>query len=1309
MAGELDFRVSLQIEDLKKEVQKVQTELGKIGKTADTESKKIDSMFVSAGKGFATYFSARLLFDYAKQVALVRGEFQQLSVGFETMLKNKAQADQLMREVVEFAATTPLTLLGVGQGAKQLLAYGIAAEDVVDTLSSLGDIASGLKIPLGDMAYLYGTTMVQGRLYTRDLLQFTTRGIPLIEELAAVLKVNKNEVQGLVTAGRVGFPEVQKAIENMTSETGKFYNLMEKNSKTITGQISNLGDAFDVMLNNIGEANEGVIGSAIGGARYLIEHYEEIAKVLGLLVTMYGSYKAAVILTAAAQRASVAAGAIQGWIQLSRVVGTATTAQKAFNLAVKANPLGLIASAIATVVTAFILFNRETKTAADKLEDLEKATNDYAKSTKNLDSLIKDYENLSKKTSLSADETKRLNDSTRELANTVPDAVTEFNSMNNTLDLSIEKLKEYSTSRKESLARVLESSIEDNQKELEILNKQIALQRQIAEEGSTVTPITFPSRGGYTTVNQTNTFNSKERLEADEERQELEKRRDDLLSKIDQGKKTLNNIQGQQVQAEVKSYQEINKEIKVTSDNIKLLQNNLIDLREGRINSSDLLGDIKEIEAEIKSNQENLATLTGEKIKKENSDKLEEDRRKLADEAEQMQLDIDQARIDAMKDGLEKTLAQNELNFRKELSQINSQRREREAELKKAGVASDDSSYYQAMEKAATLGYQKANKIALDQEKEKNEELIREFETYQEKRLRIEEEYKVKIDKLQKAGGSSENIRVAEEERDFQLSRLDDEIASREASFRVWAEQIANIGLEQLVSSLESAKTALGTAQEYNLSDNEQAVLRAKINALESQIESLKARAESAPERGVKEWADTLKVMNQVQEQVGYMISDFEGLDDSTKLILQSATNVAGGIIGMITGMKELGIEGENALQGVGRAAVTLSVIGAGVQILSTVFNLFKKNAEVEEQAQQRVREITQSKIDQQRIYNQLLLEQNLLLEEAENIFGSNQITKAANAFSVYKDYIEQYKTELNKLGDAQVVIGVHTAPSGFLSLGKKQVDIYQKIGDAYDDLITKEGYLNIERAKAILQTEKMSDADRELLQTLLDLNDAAIKAQEELSKYLQDTFGSLGNDILDSLTTAITDGADAWTEFGKAGSKVLEDLGQQIAYTLFFSDQFDQLQKQLEEVYASGASESEIGKMAQEVVGFFYQGIGSQLDLAQGWMEQWQKQAEASGFDLWAGNAVREGASRGIASISQDSADELNGRFTTIQMHTMNISETVSLLAQNSQIQLNHLAAIETNTDRLSNIERDMSSIKSGINTMTTEGILLR
>ena len=270
-----------------------------------------------------------------------------------------------MSQLIKTAATTPFGVSDISNAARQLLAYGVEADKVNETLIRLGDIAAGLSIPIGDLAYLYGTTMVQGRMYTADLNQFLGRGIPLGEELAKVLGVAENQVRALVEEGKVGFPEVEQAIINLTNEGSKFGGLMEAQSQTIAGQISNIEDTIEQMFNQIGQASEGVIGTSLDIITALVENWETVGKVLLTVIATYGTYKAAVLAVAAAHKVQAIWGNISAFLSLAKSVTSAKDAMLLFNMAVKANPLGLVLSVVAAAATAFSLFSTKSGEAAE--------------------------------------------------------------------------------------------------------------------------------------------------------------------------------------------------------------------------------------------------------------------------------------------------------------------------------------------------------------------------------------------------------------------------------------------------------------------------------------------------------------------------------------------------------------------------------------------------------------------------------------------------------------------------------------------------------------------------------------------------------------------------------------------------------------------------------------------------------------------------------------------------------------------------------------------------------------------------------
>lgn len=279
-------------------------------KSAPTAGEGMTSLFQRV-TGDAHMLSATLLgglgFEQlAGSIFNTRSQFQQLEIFFNTMLGSADKSKQLMDELIQTAAHTPFDMSSITGGAKQLLAYGTEAKDVNKTLVQLGDIASGLNIPLGELVYLYGTTVSQGRMFTMDLRQFMGRGVPLAEELGKILHQNTTEVQESVSKGKVTSDIFKEAIANMTQAGGRFGGLMEQQSKTLEGQWSNIGDSIQQAFNEIGKKSEGVFSSGLSIISAMVENWQEVIKVIGVATIAVGSYRASLMAAASIRKAEEA-------------------------------------------------------------------------------------------------------------------------------------------------------------------------------------------------------------------------------------------------------------------------------------------------------------------------------------------------------------------------------------------------------------------------------------------------------------------------------------------------------------------------------------------------------------------------------------------------------------------------------------------------------------------------------------------------------------------------------------------------------------------------------------------------------------------------------------------------------------------------------------------------------------------------------------------------------------------------------------------------------------------------------------------
>ncbi len=367
--GNLVFDIKANYEGLQKDVEAIKKQFEQMTHKAVEEGKKQADVWQTLLKGATAYFTLQGAQSFISQMVAVRSEFQQLEISFGTMLKSKEKANALMAQMTELAAKTPFGLQEVSEGAKRLLAIQVPAEEVTETLRRMGDVAAGLGVPMGQLIHVYGQVKAQGRLVANDLYQFMNAGIPIIAELSKVVGKSETEIKDMVSAGKIGFPEIQAVIKNMTSEGGLFFNLMAEQSKSLGGQISNLQDNFDQMLNEIGKASEGVVSGAISGVAYLVENYQTLGKLIAGLVATYGTYKAAIIVNNTL--VALSTQLTNGWTvaQLAQYRGLLLLekAQKLLNATMLANPYIFMATVVAALGAAMFILTDRTS-AAEKAQ-----------------------------------------------------------------------------------------------------------------------------------------------------------------------------------------------------------------------------------------------------------------------------------------------------------------------------------------------------------------------------------------------------------------------------------------------------------------------------------------------------------------------------------------------------------------------------------------------------------------------------------------------------------------------------------------------------------------------------------------------------------------------------------------------------------------------------------------------------------------------------------------------------------------------------------------------------------------------------
>jgi hypothetical protein len=371
----------------------IQNAVHQTAERVEKDGKSIDDVISNIQNSMNIAIGGWSIGKFVNQMMQVRGQFQQTEMAFKTMLQSEEKADALMKQLIRTAAVTPFGVEDVTEGAKQLLAFNVAAEDVNKTLIGLGDVAAGMGMNLKDLVMLYGTTIAKGKMDTMDLYQFLNRGIPIADEIAKVMGLDVTnaikEVQKQIKAGKVTSDIFIQAMQSMTAEGSKFGGLMEAQSKTITGQISNIEDAIEQMFNELGKSQEGVINTGLEVVSTLVENWETVGKVLMTVVSAYGAYKAAVIAMIAISKAQVAWESAKAFLSLAKSITTAKDAMALFNLVSSSNVLGLVLGAVAAGVTMFNLFGNSAEDAATKTSKFTESANEASSKVESLISILK--------------------------------------------------------------------------------------------------------------------------------------------------------------------------------------------------------------------------------------------------------------------------------------------------------------------------------------------------------------------------------------------------------------------------------------------------------------------------------------------------------------------------------------------------------------------------------------------------------------------------------------------------------------------------------------------------------------------------------------------------------------------------------------------------------------------------------------------------------------------------------------------------------------------------------------------------------
>lgn len=863
------------------------------GETVEANEK----MSVSLTKVLGIIGGVTALKNFVTELVNVRGQFQQLEIAFSTMLKSKEKADKLMSELVDIAAKTPFDLQGVASSAKQMIAYGSSAENVGDELVMLGNVATGVGSQLSEIAYLYGTLRTQGRAYAVDIRQFAGRGIPIYEELAKVLGVTKDEVSGLVKEGKVGFKEVEQAFKNMTSESGIYYNLMQEQSKSLTGQLSNLGDALDTMLNEIGKDTQGIASAGISGLKGLIENYETVGKILIGLIATYGTYKTALIVVRIAQDTLTARMELAILVTKAQMI-----AQKALNTVMKANPYVLVATVLAGLVATMWAFhdsttasekaqqkfNEEQKNFANLEEERKKKIEELIRviqdETETEFSKIKAYEELQRYSpALSSAYTREqlavlnLAEANKEL-NKERDKNSYENILKNIQQWE-EKIKSLNASLKNAgqgaplIASQIESAKANLNKWKSALSEYNRLKKETEENSKPVEVKLMEARSNREQIIRE--YNIARQILQEEQ----EKIKNfpfatipiDVQIRFNNAQAALKGIDGtisgleSQREASEKSYQQAYKEAKAVYEaKLKAVE----DAKKGT--ESAYKKAVEELEAAEKS-YKSLGGVTGDTLaKQENNAKKDAERQKkeqqqLAEELLQLRRTNQQEEINLMEEGSEKKRRQIELDYQREIDEIRKQRKKWEdaqggklTSEQRDVLGNRASNAMQSREKGLAEITETENQAAI----EANERYLKSYGTFMQKRDAIIAEYTRKISEATTQGDKD----ILQKEMDKALSSLDLEKLKQGINWELIFGDLDKVSKKSLNKVKQQLRDFKNSEEYKNMAVDQKKVIDEALSNIQSTLIDKGGLLADLPEQ-LSELAKAQEELSQAQEE----------------------------------------------------------------------------------------------------------------------------------------------------------------------------------------------------------------------------------------------------------------------------------------------------------------------------------------------------------------------------------------------------------------------------------------------------------
>lgn len=1292
--------------DMQNAIHQVSNATKDLQKDANNTGNALKEMLQQAAAFGGLSLGAAGIKAFATEMINVRKEMQSLNTSFRVLLGNQQAADKMFKEIKQFAATTPLMMNDLASSAQTMLGFGIEAEKVMPTLKAIGDISMGNGEKLKSLSLAFSQMSATGKLMGQDLLQMINAGFNPLEVMSKKTGKSIGTLKEEMSKGAISAEMVAEAFMAATQEGGKFYGMLEQRGKDLDGQLNTLSGAITDMFNELGESSEGAIATAVSGVTTLVQNYETVGRAITSLIATYGTYRAAVIVTNTIEATRVL-GLIDGikYISMNTIATkAATAAQAAFNVVAKANPYVLLATAIIAVGTAMWTFAKnvdEAQTMQSKFnnerEKFSKSLKDEKDETENLLKIIQDANSTDAQRVLAYEQLKK--------------KCSELTDKYSLEEIQVLKLadayKVLNGAQEERTMDYLQKQIDIRQKALDQIEKK---QKRSSDVQA------FMNANGMThqDVNKV-----KEQLK--QQIADLKGELDPMKDAKDKANKNSNKKYKEEAAAALKDWKDAKREYEKLK-NSKDATTKEVKEAQSKMEAADkkyeeITG--KKASAESKSGTKSAkdAAKDAERVKELKEKQLKEEVRA----HRKLLTDTAQAEIDAMATSNDKTLAQIDLNYQKQLNsilewfedikqqKIDAARELWKAENPNATTTFDESSVdtnYTQEELNARDAMVKAAVAAHEREVEENHrideqyrlEYLAAYGDFEQQKMAIAEQYAKKI---------------AEAEFDWQ----------KEAMKRQQEEDSKKLEGDEAMKQIKNSSVYLQAMIDPNSIDDK------ALEGFRKQLDEARKSIAGMDPENLRVIADLMKEVDEVLVDRNPFQSWKEGLEELTAASEQTR-----------------------------QAQIDLAEAQGNVQKATAKVKM-AKDAKERKKAELEVADAVSKANKAQVKYNDAMARQmaadqkvkNSKMAVANNVTAvGDSIVKAANVAGMFDknvgDFISGIGSLVSAVGTAVKVTSESTtssikaieSASVILAVIAAAVQLAMMVANLFNDDDKKQEQIenigkSINRLKNAYQDlevavnktyarQRQNNIEKEI--SNLTQQNALIRQQIELEKSKKDS----DDNAISQYEDAINENIRKIRELREAAVDAIfgEDINSAIEnFADAYSDAWMQntnrtktAKEQVREMMQNMVKESikafiqasgEMEKIRNKMASYFTDGVFSaeeekalyrdaealqkKLDLQFGWSDRL--------FDE--NNDFTQNASAGgFTAMSQESADELNGRFAASQMTLITISDAaVAIAVQAGEFlaRLSSISAITTEQNAaVQEIRNMMISVNSNI-----------